>query len=400
MSDFSLASLKILFITHAYPDFTGSYRGHLVQRTAHGLRRKEVQVDVLCPRVFQQSPLKETDPRGVRIFRFVYPSGNRMLLSFERIPVFRMVLFYISAFLKGRHLLKKHSYQLIHAHWIVPLGPVAVILGKMFRVPVLIQAHGSDVHTYALRNRILKKLTCFSIGQSRGVLAVSRELGQNLMRMCAVTGREAWFHPPFVDTELFSPRPSGSESASTSEREGPKNLIFAGGLWENKGIIPLLESAEEFLNLRSDLNLLFLGDGPLKEHIRNWTEKQGVETRVSLAGNVPHRDMPEYLRKAHILILPSFREGTPSVLLEALACGVPPIATSVGQIPSIVRHEENGLLVNAGSAEAITKAVKRLLEDPHLYAKLKENGPKSVRDYGIGPATDRLLGFYRRVIRF
>jgi len=392
--------LRVLFISHAYPDYPGAFRGHLVQRMAWELRVHGVKVDVVCPRVFSKSPLEEVDDRGVHIHRFAYPSGQRIFLSFERIPVARMGLFYLSALTRILTLLRTHRYDLIHAHWIVPLGPVAIFAGKFFGVPVISQAHGSDVHTYAFKNHLTKGLACFTVRNSRAVLVVSRDLGALLSRSFMISSSRMVFSPPFIDTERFCPQSDMVPGNRESLYKAQKKLVFAGGLFENKGIFRLLEAARLLLPLRPELHLTFLGDGPLRGHIEKCTAEQGFEKQITIAGSVPYETMPRHLIDAFALVLPSLQEGTPSVLLEALSCGIPVIASGVGGIPDIIHHGDNGLVIRPGSAEDIADAVVRLLDDGLLYDRLKQNARHSVLPYGVKAGTERLLDLYHRVMRF
>ncbi len=386
MKDSALTPLKVLFITHAYPDHPGSFRGHLVHRMARGLRQRGVQVHVLTPRIYPHSPLRETDERGIRVYRFPYPSGNRMLLEFRRIPVLRMTIFAISCFLLGWKLLRRDRYHLIHGHWIVPLGPLAVVLGMLFRVPTILHAHGSDVHTYGKRSLPLRLLTRFAVKQARRVVAVSGSLATQLADACPSGRSRITVQPPFVDGDVFTP---GGEPAL------PPTIVFAGGLHESKGILPLLGAAETFLTQRPELHLLFLGDGPLKEHILSWRSEHGFADRVTVAGAVPYGEMAARLGKTFALVLPSFQEGTPSIILEALACGVPCIASGVGDIPRVVRDGENGILVEPGSAEDIAAAVLRLCREPVLTASMRSKARGTVLPYLSGAGIDRLLELYR-----
>ena len=382
------SSRKILFVTHAYPDWPGAFRGHLVYRMAVALHRQGFQVHVLTPRIYGTSFLKEESEHGIQVHRFVYPSGNRMLMSFQRVPMIRMALFFITAFIKGWQLTRQHKYRLIHAHWIVPLGPIAIILGKLKRIPVVLQAHGSDVHTYGTKNRLLKVISRFAIRHSTCLLAVSKNL---LPGLTALNGRpiERFEHlPPFVDGDMFSPAIQGIDS---------KTILFAGGLFENKGIRELLQAAEKFLSVKNDFHVTFLGDGPLRASILRWAAEKGYGKRITLTGTVPYHEMPGHLQNALVLVLPSFREGMPSIILEALACGTPCIASCVGDIPSIIRQEENGLLIPPGSPEDIAAAVLWLGNDGNLYSKLKANARSSVLPYLSSSSVERLIEIYEDI---
>ncbi len=391
MTGSELTPLKVLFITHAYPDFPGSFRGSLVYRMARGLRRRGVQVHVLTPRVFRGSPLKETDDLGVGIYRFAYPSGNRILLSYDRIPVLRMLLFYVSAFIKGSALLGRRRYHLIHAHWLAPLGPLAALLGKLFAIPVVAQAHGSDVHTYGGKNALLRALTRFTVRNSDRVLTVSRELGDRLGELCGSGEADFIYFPTFIDGEAFTPAPN---------REPRTNLLYAGGFYENKGILVLLEAAEQFLTMRPELSLTILGDGPLRERAAAWVTDHGFEGRVSMVGTVHHDQMADYLRPTLALILPSYQEGLPSLLLEALACGVPCIASNVGEIPKVIRHGVNGLLTTPGSFAEIAAAVLNLASNPVTAETMSARARGGAEAYFTESAMDRQLKIYNDIHPF
>ncbi|MCM8780213.1 MAG: glycosyltransferase [Candidatus Omnitrophica bacterium] len=146
--------------------------------------------------------------------------------------------------------------------------------------------------------------------------------------------------------------------------------------------------------------MTFLGDGPLKDDILIWARHRGLQDRVELPGAVPYREMPDHFQRAFVLVLPSFREGTPSVLLEALACGTPCIASNTGDIPAVVSHEQNGLLIRPGSAEDIAAAVVRLTLHPELYARLQANARLSVFPYLSQAGVDRLMELYRAAAPF
>ena len=102
----------------------------------------------------------------------------------------------------------------------------------------------------------------------------------------------------------------------------------------------LLEAARQLLEKRPDVRFIFVGDGPLRPDLERQSRTWNIADRVSMAGEIHHNAVPEYMIRADVLCLPSHREGYPNVVLEALACGLPVVATNVGGVPEIINDTQ------------------------------------------------------------
>ncbi|WP_128693287.1 glycosyltransferase family 4 protein [Methanoculleus taiwanensis] len=140
-----------------------------------------------------------------------------------------------------------------------------------------------------------------------------------------------------------------------SERQ---NLIgYVGRLSEVKGILNLVEAIPRVLEERGDLSFLIVGDGPQRERVGELIEEHRLHDHVRLPGWVPRDRLPEVLGELKLLVVPSYSEGLPNIVLEAMACGTPVLATAVGSIPDIIRDGETGYLMEENSPEGIAAAV-------------------------------------------
>jgi glycosyltransferase involved in cell wall biosynthesis len=151
-----------------------------------------------------------------------------------------------------------------------------------------------------------------------------------------------------------------------AEAGGP--LVFAGRLVEQKNPIMLVEVLGHLKDER--VRLLVIGDGPLHAAMRARAEALDVLDRIEFRGALPHEAALEAIARGAVLLLPSLWEGLPIVLLEAMAIGVPVVASAVGGVPEVVEHEGTGLLVDRQAPELYAEAVRRLLHDPGLHAKV------------------------------
>ena len=125
--------------------------------------------------------------------------------------------------------------------------------------------------------------------------------------------------------------------------------------------------------------MLIGGDGPLKELIEASLQKGGVTARVDLPGWISHDDLPGYLNQLRLLVLPSYTEGLPNIMLEAMACGTPVLATPVGAIPDVIIDGKTGFIMENNSPECIAENVKRALDSPDLE-RIAEAGRRFVEE--------------------
>lgn len=164
---------------------------------------------------------------------------------------------------------------------------------------------------------------------------------------------------------------------SAADAGGP--LVFAGRLVEQKNPTMLVEVLS--LLRGEGVRLLVIGDGPLGAAMRARAEALDVLDRIEFCGALPHEAALEAIARGAVLLLPSLWEGLPIVLLEAMAIGVPVVASAVGGVPEVVEHEGTGLLVDRQAPERYAEAVRRLLHEPDLHAKITAGARRLVAEH-------------------
>lgn len=155
---------------------------------------------------------------------------------------------------------------------------------------------------------------------------------------------------------------------------------FVGRFSEEKGIISLLEAIGEVHQRRNDLRFLLIGDGPCIGAIREYISEHHLDNSVTLPGWVDTVDLPQYLNQMALLVLPSVTEGLPNVMLEAMACGTPVLASSVGAIPAVIRDGQNGYLLKEISATGIAEGLLSAIKDP-ARAEVAVAARKSIEEF-------------------
>lgn len=148
---------------------------------------------------------------------------------------------------------------------------------------------------------------------------------------------------------------------------------YVGRLSEEKGILNFIESIPLILKQKPDLNIWIIGDGDLKNNVDKYLSQNGLENNVKLVGWSSREDLPKYLNSLKLLVIPSYTEGLPNVMLEAMACGTPVLATGVGAIPDIISDGETGFIMENNSPECIAENIFRAMEHPGLENIVKNS---------------------------
>jgi glycosyltransferase involved in cell wall biosynthesis len=148
---------------------------------------------------------------------------------------------------------------------------------------------------------------------------------------------------------------------------------YIGRLSEPKGILNFLEAIPMMLKKGNNLRFLIGGDGQLRERVEEFLSKDNMDKKVTFVGWIPHDQLPKYLNEVKLLVLPSYTEGLPDIVLEAMACGTPVLATPVGAAPDVIKDGETGFTMEDNSPQCIAENVARALNRPDLE-QIARNG--------------------------
>ena len=159
----------------------------------------------------------------------------------------------------------------------------------------------------------------------------------------------------------------------------PALIGYIGRLSGEKGVRNFVEALPLILNNQKNLRVFIGGDGPLNESIEEFLQANSLTDHVDNPGWISHEDLPRYLNQLRLLIIPSYTEGLPNILLEAMACGTPVLATPVGAIPDVIKDGETGFILEDNSPECIARNVARVLGSPHLEV-IAKNGQRFVEE--------------------
>jgi len=270
--------------------------------------------------------------------------------------------------------------------WIFFLGGENMILPmlvtKFFRKKVFLMFAGSSVHTLFYDDLVywLKILTELNCTFSDRIILYSQNL-VNEYNLSPYRRKILIAHRHFLDFTTFT--------VTTPYHDRPPLIGYIGRLSAEKGVQHFVQALPAILSNNQDLRVLIGGDGRLKDAIETSLQENGIINRVDLPGWISHDDLPKYLNQLRLLVLPSYTEGLPNIMLEAMACGTPVLATPVGAIPDVIQDEVTGFIMENNTPECITRNVMRALNHPDLEV-IAERGRQYVeREFSFEKAVER-----------
>ena len=206
--------------------------------------------------------------------------------------------------------------------------------------------------------------------------------------------------PNGIDLEQFKPSDKSSARETLSLPCEGQIILSIGSLIKTKGHIYLVQGLSELLKEREDIQLHILGNGGEYEHLAKKIERLKLNEKIYLTGMVNHRSISTWLNAADIFVLPSLHEGTPNSLLEAMACGLPVVASATGGIPEIINDESNGLLITPACTSEIREKINQLVESSESRERLGRNARLSLEsDHGSwGAQAKKLYGVYQNLL--
>jgi len=360
--------MKVLITSHLFPNRVYPVRGSFVWDQVRFLRNWE-EVTVVAPvpwfpRVCgfgRWSRFREIARRerldGIPVYHPRY-------LTFPKKWLFSWVGFFYfwMLFRIGRKL----DFDVLHAHVAYPDGFGAALFGGIVDVPVVITVHGTEIHATAKRSRLWRALTAWGLRRADRIIAVSRSLKEEVAALGVDPRKVSVIHNG-VDVARFCPL--SEKEAGVGPKKRGKRILYVGALLQPKGIGVLLEAMSLLLDRGVSCELVLVGANPAEVEDQVFlamAERLGLGDVVHFEETVPHAEIPRWLATADVFVLPSFSEGFPLSVIEALACGKPVVSTRCGG-PEESVSEEVGMLVSPGDPQALARALGYVLDHPEQY---------------------------------
>lgn len=255
----------------------------------------------------------------------------------------------------------RNKVDVVLGSWAYPDGFAALVAARLLGVPGVVKLHGSDINLIA-NIPGPRWMMSWALPRAARVVAVSRPLADEVVAL-GVDRARVKIVMNGVDGDLFKPRDRAAARAELDLPAEAPIAVCVGNLKPEKGVLDLGRAWHSVVRHVPEATLLVVGDGPLKGELEQLTKPLGG--RVRLIARQPLDRVPTYLAAANVLVLPSHSEGTPNVVLEALASGRRVVATSVGGVPDLITNPTLGSLVPPRDPDALADALVVALRSPY-----------------------------------
>lgn len=352
--------MRVLVINYEFPPLGGG-AGNVSAYLARHVVNQGVKVAVLTS-YFKGLPRYEV------LEGYVVHRVPVLRSRVYKCSIYEMFSFVANSIIPSWRLARHFQPDLVHIHSGFPTGPLGYWLKMTLGIPYIMTLHGGEVPGFlpdevGTLQDILAPATRIVWNAASSVVAVSEGLRD--LSLLSLPSVDIEVIPNGVDCQYFTP------PETCREQTGPMRLLFVGRVVRQKGLCYLLDALAEIKAKGStNWHLKIVGDGPLRPALEQQAAELGLSDQVEFTGWLPFEHVPEEMRAADLFVLPSIVEGMPLVLLQAMACGMPVIATQVPGSVDLVDPGRNGLLVPSKDPLVLAGALASLLGNPGLCEEM------------------------------
>ncbi|MFZ5982508.1 MAG: glycosyltransferase [Patescibacteria group bacterium] len=364
--------MKILFLNYEYPPLGGGAGNANKYIFGEFQKIPDLEVDFITSSP-EKAGSEEKLGKNITIHRVDIGKDPKNLHYQSQKD---LLAYAFRAFFLARKLAKKNHYDLSHSFFTVPCGFISLCLKMSFGIPYIVSLRGSDVPGYSERfswlYKLLSPLIRFIWKKSAHVVANSQGLKELAQKSSPEQVIDVIVNG--VDTEEFKPR------ENKNRPDGIFRILCISRLTHRKGINYLLDAFKIVRAKYPEIELVIGGEGDAEGELREQAEKLGIKNQVNFLGRIPHEKVSRIYASADVFVLPSLNEGMSNTILEAIASGLPVIATDTGGTRELVQEEKNGFVVKTKDAEDIAQKLERLIAAPNLLENMGQASREKAED--------------------
>ncbi len=353
-----MAKPRVLILSEFYPHTAETYAGIFVKEQIAQFKSCKI-VAVIAPAVQYPRLRRYQQLRALQPATGVHQEASHAVIRVpvHYLPVMAESYACMEFYRRAARVIAQYplEFDLIHAQWAYRSGYVASKLAQKFAKPFVLTVQGSDIHTWLFERR--KRAKILAALQTADAIIVLNENLRDKILAEGLAPDKLHVIPQGVDCEVYKPSSIKMNNLRPATSEGALLCLCIANHYRVKGVDVLLHALA-----RTDekISLLLIGVGPETGALEALAQRLGLNPRVAFAGAQPPESIPDWINAADAVVIPSRNEGGPAVLLQAMACGKPIVATAVGMVPALLTNERLGLIVPSEDAQALATALERV----------------------------------------
>ena len=368
--------MKVAVITQYFPTSRQPWAGHSSYQTLRFLAQR-CEVKVFYPKASYLKLLTPATAKGAPLDYSYQPAGVAVeYIPYPTLPLVSRPLNGWVAFRSLLPMVRSFKPDIILNYTVYPDGYAALRVGQVLKVPVVVTAIGSDLNR--ISDALVRVLTKKTVRESNAVITVSRDLKTTAVALGA-SPEKSFAILNGCDTTIFHHRDKNEARAALQLDAAEEAVVYVGRMDVRKGLRELIEAVASLRERRPKLRCYLVGDGSDEPILREAIGQRGAGGYVRLMPPCRTEGVALWMAAADVVTLPSYMEGCPNVVIEALASGRPVVATNVGGIPELM-DDASGRLVPPRDAGALATALDEVLAKPWSGDEIAGRHSRSWRD--------------------
>lgn len=387
-----MKKIKVLVLTSSFPRHKNDWWQQAILSIYSNMNLNKYDITVIAPSAPGANPAETIQGIKVKRFTYFYPhrlqmltSGEGILYTSRKMKVFgkiQILTFVIVEFFYTLSALAKNDFDIIHANWILPQGLIAVVAKFIFRKPVIVTVHGSDIFTlnkFNFLKAFILNYCDICTTNSLATFKTAYKINKNANLKIIAMG---------VDIKIFDPK---KKDINWRKQFGdnPKIILGVGRLIKWKGFEYLIRALPQVLSKIPKAKLVIVGKGPEEVNLKKLADKLDLKIgkNIFFPGHFEHEKFPSIYASSDLVVSPSItiqstgeKEGQGNVVLEARASGTPVIASRSGGLIDTIDGKTNGLLFEERDYKELAKQIIYVFSNEEARKNLSKNGLKHVRE--------------------
>lgn len=254
---------------------------------------------------------------------------------------------------------KKLQPSIIHSHFIWTSGYAGARLKEKYHIPLIVSGYGYDLYELPFKSPEWRERITYALNASDCIITVSESLAECVRRLNI--NRPIEVLPTGYDSRRFYPRDRLKCRRTLNLPENRRIILSMGSLVKVKGHMNLIHAVQELQRECKDVLCIILGEGNLRNELNKEIRRCGLEEVVWLVGRMPRDQLPLWINACDVSALSSFNEGNPTVMFEALGCGIPFVSTDVGGVRGVITSKDYGLICDNNSSQELASKLSEAL---------------------------------------
>jgi glycosyltransferase involved in cell wall biosynthesis len=323
----------------------------------------------------------------------------RILSLVNTLDLLKSILITLRNLLMFPATLLRVKPNLVHVHtpsyWVFWENSLYILTSRMYGIKVILHIHGGAFDKfYNNSNFLMQNLIRIIMGFPQKIVALSSYWKNFFTQIIGIRTKVVIINNGVVSSR-FSP-----QYARKNKKTNEVEVLFVGGMEaERKGIFTLIKAIPIIIKKASNTSFTFIGKSEMTK-VRSLSKRLKVEEYVKILGQVPEKEKILHFCSSDIFVLPTYAEGLPITLLEAMAAGLPIISTPVGAIPEVITEGKNGFLIEPGDHKALAEDITILARNKKLRREMGANNiERIIKEYDQSIVIRKLDNEYNRVLR-